>query len=85
MRYFDTVLDFLFGTSRERELSDRVEYLSAENVKLRRQLQAIRVAHEPLHTAIFPPKIEGKPPDSRSDSQGFGARSASPYLTTLNF
>lgn len=67
MRLFETVLDVVLGSARERELSDRVEYLSTENVKLRRQLQNIRIAHEALHAAIHPPKIERNPINDRTD------------------
>lgn len=60
MNLFESVLDVILGTSRERELSDRVEYLSAQNVKLRRHLQNIRIAHEPLQHAIYPPQVGDK-------------------------
>lgn len=51
---FDSILDIVFGTSRERELEAQVVRLTAERDDARRQLQNIRVAHEPLHRAIFP-------------------------------
>ena len=60
MSFFETVLDVVLGSPLERELERDVAELTAENVMLRRELQNIRVAHEPLYAAIYPQKIQGK-------------------------
>lgn len=64
MKFFDSILDIIAGNPNERRLSADVASLTLENAKLtkeckelRRHLQSIRIAHEPLQHAIYPPGV----------------------------
>lgn len=55
------ILDLLLGDDpRVARLESAIDEVTRERDALRRQLQNIRIAHEPLQHAIYPPQVGDK-------------------------